>query len=205
MATDNAGQATGARSASFTLTVNLNDVNDNYPRFVDSVGATVTQYTTDILESIGDSATVTTVNATDNDGTSPNNDVTFSIDSGVGSNIFSINGTTGVITAVGHTIDYEVKTSYTLIIKAADGGTTSLSSYIAVTINIDDVNDNDPVFTPSDFPVSVSEGLTSSVTIATVVASDADTGANAVISMVLMPTGNTDNRYVLKMIKRIPF
>ena len=194
-ATDNAGDATGARSATFTLTVNLNDVNDNYPRFEDGAGGTVTQYTTDIQENIGDSGTVTTIHAVDDDGTSPNSDVTFSIDSGDGSSQFAIDATTGVITtAVGQTIDYEIKTSYALVIKAADGGTPSLSSYISLTINIDDVNDNSPVFTPSDFPVSVSEETGTSVTIATVVCSDADAGTNAMISMTLMPTGNTDNR-----------
>ena len=194
-AVDNAGDATGARSASFTLTVNLNDVNDNYPRFEDGAGGTVTQYTTDIQENIGDAGTVTTVYAADDDGTSPNSDVTFSIDSGDGSSQFAIDGTTGVITtAVGQTIDYEIKTSYTLIIKAADGGTPSLSSYVTVTINIDDINDNSPVFSSSEFPVSVSEEVGSSVTIATVVCSDADSGANAVISMTLLSAGNTDNR-----------
>ena len=195
MATDNAGEATGARSASFTLTVNLNDVNDNYPWFEDGLGATVTQYVTDIAESITDSVTVTTVHTADDDGMSPNNDITFTIDSGDGSSEFSIDGTMGVITTVvGHNIDYEVKTLYSLLIKAADGGTPSLTSYIAVTINIDDVNDNSPVFTLSGFPVSVSKGMMTSITITTVVVSDADTGANSVISMTLMPAGNTDNR-----------
>ena len=155
----------------------------------------MTQYTTDIQENIGDAGTVTTVYAVDDDGTSPNRDVTFSIDSGDGSSQFAIDGTTGVITTVvGQTIDYEIKTSYTLIIKAADGGTPSLSSYVAVTINIDDINDNSPVFSPSEFPVSVSEEVGSSVTIATVVCSDADLGTNAVISMTLLSAGNTDNR-----------
>ena len=43
-------------------------------------------------------------------------------------------------------LDYEVVTSYTLSIEAADGGTPSLSGSTVVVVNVSDVNDNSPQF-----------------------------------------------------------
>ena len=156
-ATDNAGNTAGARSASFTLTINLNDVNDNYPRFVDDQGTTVTHHTVNIPEDIADSGNVLTVYAMDDDATTPFNEVMFSIDSRSGEDQFAIGTNTGLRTTISnHNIDYEQRTSYTLLVMAEDGGTPSLVAFTVVTVYVNDVNDHSPVFSPSEFPVSIS-------------------------------------------------
>ena len=75
--------------------------------------------------------------------------ITYSL-SGTDASSFTVVSTTGQLqTAV--TYDYETKTSYTVIITAADGKPNNGKDTITVTISITDVTENnDPVFTDGD-------------------------------------------------------
>lgn len=111
--------------------------------------------------------------------------VTYTVVSGNGMTCFSVNSATGVITTIAN-IDREVRGRYSLVVRASDGGTPSLSSTSLVDINIADLNDNAPVFTPTDFTVSLSEDVTVGTTVTTVYAVDVDSAAsNNVFSYVL--------------------
>ena len=86
------------------------------------------------------------VSATDADGTSPNNQVSYSITGGTGMGIFEINPTNGGISvASGMALDYETAPiSYTLTIEVSDGTNTATQD---ITIELTDVNDSDPTAT----------------------------------------------------------
>ncbi|XP_077999701.1 cadherin-23-like [Glandiceps talaboti] len=82
----------------------------------------------------------------------------------------------GVITTNG-TIDRETKASHSLFIFAEDSGLPPRRGVSLVEIEIEDVNDNLPVFEKPFYNVSVAEG-TSGKTIVTVKATDKDIGVN---------------------------
>ena len=84
------------------------------------------------------------VKASDQDGSSPNNVITYSIESG-GQDRFRINPDNGTITVSGD-IDREQIQSYTLVVVARDRAASPKSNSTRVTIDITDVNDELPTF-----------------------------------------------------------
>ena len=139
-----------AESATRTLTININDVNDNAPVFDPNQVTTVA-----IDETLGNGQSVgLSVSATDADGTTANSTVTYSVTGGTGMGIFDVDSSSGVITVLDASmIDYESgTTSYTLIIGASDGldasgtddPTFTPDTTTTITINISDVNDESP-------------------------------------------------------------
>ena len=146
---------TSANSA--TVTINLTDINDNDPAFAQPT------YTQAIDETLAPGASVISVPATDADGTDANSNVRYSIISGNIGNVFEINESTGEITvAAGADFNYDVTADdltptriYTLMIGASDGlnargaadQTFTADDTAVVTININDVNDEDPTLT----------------------------------------------------------
>lgn len=84
------------------------------------------------------------VKASDQDGSSPNNVITYSIESG-GQDRFRINPDNGTITVSGD-IDREQVQNYTLVVVARDRAASPKSNSTRVTIDITDVNDELPTF-----------------------------------------------------------
>ena len=138
----------GPTSITQDITVDINNLNDNSPAF--SSGAT---FSADENQSA-----IGTVASSDADG----DDVTYSIN---GSEIV-INSSSGVISFVADP-DYETKTSYTATVTSSDGTNSTTQD---ITVNINNLNDNSPVFT-SDPTFSAAENQTA---ISTVTATDAD-------------------------------
>ncbi|XP_011407489.2 PREDICTED: protocadherin Fat 4-like [Amphimedon queenslandica] len=128
-----------------TVLLTITDVNDNYPSF------TMSSYTHSLPEANASSTmkiSILTVSATDADGTSPNNFVTYNITAGNSDDTFEINDTTGEVYAV-KSLDYETTQSYTLTIMAKDNPLLANQTNVnetTVTINVNDVNDNAPVW-----------------------------------------------------------
>ena len=79
-------------------------------------------------------------------------------------------------------IDREVYQSFTLTVIARDNGIPSLWNQARVQINIEDVNDNMPVFSPLFYNAEVSSVNLCDAVVTTVTASDPDLGRNAVIN-----------------------
>ena len=147
-----------AETATLTLTVNVGDVNDNAPIFDPNQVTTVA-----IDETLGNGQSVgLSVSATDDDGTTANRQVSYSVTGGTGMGIFDVDPSSGVITVLDASmIDYESgTTSYTLIIGASDGlnasgtddPTFTPDTTTTITINISDVNDIVPTYTTSGSP-----------------------------------------------------
>ncbi|XP_012943596.1 protocadherin Fat 4 [Aplysia californica] len=178
-ATDGGGLS-DATTSTVSLSVDLTDVNDNYPQF------TTTMFVFNVNENVGTSTTVGTVVANDAD-TGVNGDVTYTKIAGSGTAYFDINSSSGAVTVAG-AIDYEsfqvtFKTPsnrylthvFYLTVTAHDGGTPSLTSTGLVKIEVNNKNDNDPVITPQEFAVVLQESTVVGTSVLQYTVSDQDT------------------------------
>ena len=121
-------------------------------------------YNVSVNENVN-SGNVFTVTATDEDGDA----ISFSL-YGVGSELFSIHASSGVVSLV-DALDYETVSGYTLTVRASDasGGVATTSLYIDV------VNQNDdPAFLGTPYSTSVSEDAALGSTVLVLTASDQD-------------------------------
>jgi len=159
----------GTNSDVQTITVNIQDVEDNTPVITsDGGGATASL-------NINENATaVTTIIATDADAIST---VTYSITSGADQAAFGIVSNTGVLT-LNTAHDFESPTdsdgdnSYIVEVTATDGTNTDVQT---ITVNVQDVEDNNPVITSDGGGATASLNMNENTTaITTVTATDAD-------------------------------
>ena len=98
---------------------------------------------------------------------------------------------TGALTVVG-ILDRESISKFTYKFKAVDKGTHPLTATTEVQIIVTDVNDNPPKFQKDLYVGEVDENSPGGVTVATVVAKDADSGKNAEIQFSLLTTKLSD-------------
>ena len=167
-----------------TLTVTLLDVNDNVPIFTQNT------YAVTIDENMAVNTTVIAVVANDID-SGVNGNIGYSIESGDGGTHFTIDaGVRQISTSPVADIDYELQPNYVLVVKATDEGTPVKSSFCIVKITVTDLNDNDPVFNPFDFKTSLDENMATGTNVTPVYATDADSGANALLTFSIV--GSTD-------------
>ncbi|XP_077448676.1 protocadherin-16-like isoform X2 [Stigmatopora argus] len=152
-------------STSQLLQVQVMDVNDEAPVFQK------TEFQTRVLENQGPGTTVLTVAAVDRDqGT--NGHITFG---GVTEEGFVINPSTGVITTTKE-LDKELRDHYVLTVYAQDGGLPPNFAKATVRVEIEDVNDNAPVFAQPWYGLEVPENQ-SPVELWFLRATDPDSGA----------------------------
>lgn len=78
------------------------------------------------------------------------------IDRTKNTNLFSINAETGHLTLI-HPLDYESAQRHALIVTATDMGEPSLSANLTILVEVQDVNDNSPIFEQSEYTISVIE------------------------------------------------
>uniref|UniRef100_A0A8B9J1D2 Protocadherin Fat 4 n=1 Tax=Amazona collaria TaxID=241587 RepID=A0A8B9J1D2_9PSIT len=133
-----------------------------------------------IPESHSVGAVVRMVSARDRDA-AMNGLIRYNISSGNEAGIFAINATTGTLT-LAKPLDFELCQKHELVVTATDGGWVSRTGYCSVTINVIDVNDNSPAFSPEDYFPKVLENAPSGTTVICLNATDADSGSNAVIA-----------------------
>ncbi|XP_018368826.1 PREDICTED: protein dachsous [Trachymyrmex cornetzi] len=94
-------------------------------------------------------------------------------------NLFGIDERTGEL-YLARRLDYETQQRHGLLISALDGA--GLSSNLSLSVEVQDVNDNPPVFERNEYHVEVSEGARLDSQILQVTAVDLDTGNNARLS-----------------------
>ena len=161
---------------SVEVTVDIIDANDNSPIFGQPNG-----YTFSIPESVSSSSVAGTVKATDADGTSPFNSITYSVRGN--ESLVIIDPVSGII-KINSSTDYEVKKNYHFSVIATDGASPDSykrESSVPVTITLVDVNDNNPIFMNYPYSIEVSEKVPVGRAVFTFSASDADSGTNAEI------------------------
>ena len=162
---------TPPRVSTTTVNVAIWNVNTYFPQF------TQVTYTTSLLENAKVGSFVATVSATDLD---PGTGLTYTIIHG-SDNKFKMDPTTGNIT-LNDTVDYESQQGYELVVRCVDGGNPQLSNVTFVYINLIDVNDNAPQFTPVRDTVGVLRIAPVGTIVYTPVATDLDSGTNAMIT-----------------------
>ncbi|CAL1272163.1 unnamed protein product [Larinioides sclopetarius] len=156
------------RSSVAVVNVNIKDINNNAPEFI---GA---PYEAFIGESLPPGALVYQLQAKDPDADTV---LEFSIVAGNDEGNFVVNPSTGqVLTAA--VMDYEKKQSYDLLVQVADGINTAVSP---MTVNVVDINDQQPVFTHSYYNFSIVEEMQENVTVGSILALDGDSGRNAIV------------------------
>lgn len=157
-------------SATATVLVNVQDINDNPPEFMSK------HYFVSIPEITTVGTEVITVLATSLD-TGVNAEVSYSIISGNEQKKFAIHNKTGVI-SVGDNLDFERSAEFVLTIQAIDGGVPPLSNLATVNISITDSNDNAPVFAVPAYVARIREDAQVGDLIIQVQAGDIDSGNN---------------------------
>ncbi|KAL1123607.1 hypothetical protein AAG570_002683, partial [Ranatra chinensis] len=158
VARDKAGSAA---SAPLTLTVSLNDVNDNAPHLpmIPPVNVQAGEGMREIIKIV----------ATDND-LGKNAELSYSIYhvSNNGRSKFRIDPHSGVIDAIGKLNAGE---QYSITVQATDSGGKSSQTIVEVTI-VPGPNTRSPVFQQPVYEVTVSEGVSINTPIATITATD---------------------------------
>ncbi|XP_054489806.2 protocadherin-23 [Agelaius phoeniceus] len=147
------------------VTVLIQDVNDNIPKFEQSY------YRTSIWEGQSPKTDIIQVFATDLD-SGLNGETEYSIVSGNENATFLIDSARGIL-ATNTGLDYENASSYRLVVQAADKGNPRLSATTIVRIQVLDVNDNAPVVQPLG-EAEVPENALPGFIVTQVSASDAD-------------------------------
>ncbi|KAM4039483.1 cadherin-related family member 2 [Anomaloglossus baeobatrachus] len=135
------------------LEIELLDINDCVPTAIGVYNIFVNENTDDVKIQL---------EAFDNDEPGNNNSVIeYEILPSEFSGNFSINVTTGLITSIGpldrEAIDISQNGRIILPVKLYDLGVPSLSSNVSVTINVEDLNDNGPIFSLAQYNFSVNE------------------------------------------------
>ncbi|XP_043401799.1 protocadherin-23 isoform X2 [Chelonia mydas] len=155
----------GLNSAHCGVTVWVQDVNDNAPKFEQS------SYKTSVWEGQIYNTYVMQIFAADLD-SGLNGEIEYSILSGNENKTFLIDSTRGIL-ATNAILNHEDISSYRLVVQVADRGTPSLSATSIVTIQVVDVNDNTPTIQPLG-KVGVSENAPPGFVVTQVSANDVD-------------------------------
>ncbi|XP_078800590.1 protocadherin-23-like isoform X2 [Oryzias latipes] len=169
-------------SSTATVSVTLEDVNDNEPVFQQQL------YSVSIPEHSDVGSCFLQVVATDAD-TPEFSVLLYSLSDGFDNAdrhpLFQVQPHTGEL-CVSQDIDRDVGPSvYDILIKAEDPGGQSAQTYVH--IEIEDLNDNAPVFNPEEYTVSVSNHAPPGTEILSVIATDQDTGRFGYISYSIIP------------------
>ncbi|XP_028399940.1 protocadherin Fat 4-like isoform X2 [Dendronephthya gigantea] len=153
-----------------TVHITLTDTNEFDPVFTNS------SFSGNTSEDSVVGASVVQIVASDQDGYF--NQITYSIVPGDDSSSFTINSTTGIITTAAQ-LDYEKQNKFILTVRAKDNGSPGRTSEVTVVIDVLDANDNQPVFSQSDYNSTIPENVPVGTTVLTVEAEEKDSGANA--------------------------
>ncbi|XP_068174232.1 protocadherin Fat 3-like [Antennarius striatus] len=177
-------------SAITTVNINLTDVNDNAPMFNFDVYTAVVSEDAPVGESVGQ------VIAEDVD-THVNGAILYSIISGDRGNQFFIDPLSGFI-RVNKQLDHETVTHYSLTIRALDSGTPPMSSTMMVNIDISDINDNPPTFSPGNLTAVTQENKPIGTSILQLSVVDVDSSQNGPPFEFGILSGNEGGEFALE-------
>ncbi|XP_009890940.1 PREDICTED: protocadherin Fat 2 [Charadrius vociferus] len=107
--------------------------------------------------------------------------------------LFSTDFKTGVLTVTGQ-LDYELETKHTFTVRATDTALGSFSE-ARVEVEVEDINDNPPVFSQMIYTASVSESLPAQTPVVQLSASDKDSGRNKVVSYQILDDGSDSTKF----------
>lgn len=177
------------------LDIDVKDSNDHAPQFPEDPVTII------ISESMQPGSSVYTFQATDNDGSGPNSDLTYSIihqwpDT---PGLLNLDPSTGVL-SLAQELDHEVTSNLILVVKATDSALDASQrhwSSVTARVYVTDENDNPPVFS-SPTAVSVMEDQPVGFVVLYVMARDADQGENGRVTYSIQ-SGNTGGTFSLNV------
>uniref|UniRef100_A0AAR5P542 Cadherin domain-containing protein n=2 Tax=Dendroctonus ponderosae TaxID=77166 RepID=A0AAR5P542_DENPD len=175
-------------STNLTILVEVQDMNDNPPVFEKS------QYSLSVLESLPINSQIAQFTAVDAD-TGNNARITYRLitqnnSRDVNDYVFGIFPNSGWLYLNG-TLDRESKDSYNLVVAAKDNGLPSQTATSQVTIEVLDINDNDPLFAEEDYAFKIEENLARGTFVGRIQATDADSGLNSDLRYNLIPANSS--------------
>lgn len=164
------------QTASATLTIVVDDENDNNPVFRKPL------YKTSITENSKNGVNIATVIADDAD---KNKSINYFLEGREELlNLVHMDSKTGEV-VVASKIDHELYPWINLTVKGVDSGVPPRYSVVDLFIQVLDENDNNPIFESSAFEYRVLEDVEPGTTIANILARDADSGEFGKITYLL--------------------
>ena len=179
----------GIHEAKAALVVSVEDANDNAPVWEETV------YSFDVREDTPAGTIVGVVRAHDVDTGNGNGRVSYIMNSVWEKFTFAIDQNSGTIKLI-QPLDHERVGHFILEILAIDDGQPTQVTSVTAYVNVVDVNDNPPIFSPVSYRVEVDEGLKEGTEIVAVVATDEDDGLNGKIKYQILE-GNSDGLFEL--------
>ena len=166
------------------VTIFIVDVNEA-PYFVNTIGG---NYTFNVSEAVAPYTFIQAVHAMDND-TGANGQLVYSLLlPSADQNMFIIDQNGKIFTK--SPLDYETKQEYNFQVFVQDGGVPSLNATVNVNIVVLDYNDNHPVFVlPTPENITVAENIGTGTQLATVLATDRDSGISGQVEYLVYPSG----------------
>uniref|UniRef100_A0A668ALQ5 FAT atypical cadherin 3a n=1 Tax=Myripristis murdjan TaxID=586833 RepID=A0A668ALQ5_9TELE len=175
-------------SAVTTVNINLTDVNDNAPMFSRDL------YTAVVSEDAAIGESVLTAEDVDSQ---VNGAILYSIVSGDRDNQFFIDPLSGII-KVNKLLDRETVSGYSLVVRALDSGIPAMSSTAMVNIDISDINDNPPIFSPANLTTVIQENKPIGTSILQLSVIDQDSSHNGPPFDFRIMSGNEGGEFVLE-------
>ncbi|EDO36707.1 predicted protein, partial [Nematostella vectensis] len=172
-ARDNGKPALVSRDYAY-VTINITDENDNNPVFDKR------SYNFSITEDVAKGTVFGFVRANDAD-SGKNAKLSYSIPDEDVRKTFAVDEITGNLSVVGD-IDRERTGIYSFVVVVTDHGSSPRVGFAVVSVQVKDVNDNQPIFRPQNYTVRISEGTSVGTKIVWVHAHDEDIGPNALIT-----------------------
>ncbi|XP_077983782.1 protocadherin Fat 4-like [Glandiceps talaboti] len=180
-------QGEGFHTTRANVTINF-DAAEDFPTFLPTI----------VAFDLDEDTPVDTVVTEDISATSPKQGqegaITYFLSGGNFNETFSIHQMTGHV-SLAKSLDYEIIQVFYLWVEARDGSSPALSSFIKLTIDVGDINDNAPRFSESTYYGSVFEEQSAGVSVLTVTAIDQDSGDNGEFSYSLDSDGNINTAF----------
>ncbi|XP_053317380.1 protocadherin Fat 4 [Spea bombifrons] len=161
------------RTDTATVNILLSDINDVMPKFE------LSPYTVNVPENLKTLPKIVLQVVARDDDQGLNSRLTYSLASGNEDGAFRLSSS-GQLSLI-KSLDREEKEQYTLLITAADSGNPALTGTGTITVNVDDINDNKPLFALSQHFITIPEDAPTGTDILLVNCSDPDAGVNGVI------------------------
>uniref|UniRef100_H0XDR7 Protocadherin Fat 2 n=1 Tax=Otolemur garnettii TaxID=30611 RepID=H0XDR7_OTOGA len=180
-------KSSSSLSDTTTIVVNITDVNEHRPRFLQGL------YSTRVLENaiLGD--VILTVSATDEDGPQ-NSAITYSLVGGNQLGHFTIHPKKGEL-QVAKALDWEQTSSYSLRLRATDSGQPPRHEDTDITVQVVDVNDNPPRFFQLNYSTTVQEYSPIGNKVLQLILSDPDSPENGAPYSFRITKGNNGSAF----------
>ncbi|XP_048088248.1 protocadherin gamma-C5-like isoform X10 [Alosa alosa] len=171
-----------AKTGTMLLHINVQDINDNEPKFE------LVTYKASVQENAEIGHIIIKLKASDLD-EGPNAEILYSFHTHTSDTVkqtFGINADTGEISVIA-TLDYEECKSYAFDVIVTDKGTPELEGQSAVQIDIVDENDNAPEVILKSLPSPVEENAPIGTVVALINVKDLDSGDNGKVDLSISP------------------